>query len=68
MPDRLIPLLDSLFMTIMPLFIYFASFSMLTIIPIILSSLWWITKIKRDVVKFHNGSYKEWFKAIVKKN
>lgn len=40
-------------------------FSWFTAIPVILSTLYWIGKIKRDVQVNHNGSFKEYFKYLI---
>ena len=67
MPHRFVPVMDSILMTIFPIFLLVTSFGFISVISAILSLLWWVTKFKRDIEKYHNNSIKEWFKWLVKK-
>lgn len=67
MPERIIPILDSVFMTFASIGLFIMSASLLTIIPTILATLFWCAKIKREVDKNHNGSFIDYLKSILKK-
>ena len=60
-------LLESFFLTIINAMILITWFSMLSAIPIILSSLWSIGRIKRDIDKYHNGVTMDYLKYLVGK-
>lgn len=68
MPQRLIPILDSIAMTFFTVFFAIASFSFITVIGGVLAIIWWVSKIKRDVEKYHNASLWNWVKWFLKKN
>ena len=68
MPERIIPILDSIAMTLFTVFFAVAFSSIVTITGGVLAILWWATKIKRDVEKYHNGNIWTFVKWIVKKN
>lgn len=68
MPERLIPILDSILMSLFTAFFAIASFSTVTVIGGVLAIIWWSGKIKRDIEKYHQGSICKWLKWFVKKN
>ena len=68
MPERLIPILDSILMTFVSIGLFVMSAGLLTIIPTILATLFWCGKIKKEVDTKHDGSFIKYLKAIVKKN
>ena len=74
MPQRLQMIgiiLESLLLTILNTFIFITWFSLISVIPIILSSLWSIGRIKRDMDKYNDGSFFKYIKATftrLKKN
>ena len=65
---KLIPLLDSVFMTLISIGLFIGYISFLTAIPIVLSTVYWIVKIKKTIEKDHNNSFKEFLKYLIKKN
>jgi hypothetical protein len=67
MPHRILPILDSIVMSIFTWSIVLASFNAFSILAGLFASLWWISKIKRDIEKNHDGDVSEWVKWIVKK-
>ena len=74
MPDRLQTIgfiIESLFLTLINAFILMTWFTLFSAIPIVLSSLWSIGKIKRDIDRHHGGSpmtYIKYLLGLVKKN
>lgn len=68
MPDRfqiISFVAESFLLTILNFFILITWLSFFSAIPIILSSIWSIGRIKRDIDKFHNGSKKAYFTHII---
>ena len=68
MPDRIIPIFDSILMSFYSIALIIASFNIITLIPVLFAVIWWASKFKRDIEKHHNGSIKSWLKWLVKKN
>jgi hypothetical protein len=68
MPYRLIPIFDSIVMTIVSFALMITFLSVLTVIPTLLAILYWMTKFKQQIQKNHNGSLLQWLKWLVKKN
>jgi hypothetical protein len=68
MPERILPILDLIFMTFVTIGLFVMSLSLLTLLPTILATLFWFGKIKREVDKNHNGKFIDYLKSIVKKN
>lgn len=69
--DLFISVLSSVLMTTFNIVILITWYSALAFVPLVLSTLWWVAKIKRDVFRFHKGSYKSYIRYIlsyVKKN
>lgn len=68
MPQRLIPIIDAIFFSAISLVMVFASINIISIIVGLLTGVYWVGKIKRDIEKYHEGSIRSWLKWIVKKN
>ena len=68
MPDRIIPIIDSIVMTVISLALMISFLSIITVIPTVLAILYWVTKFKQMIQKNHNGSLLQWLKWLVKKN
>jgi hypothetical protein len=68
MIDKFVPLLDSIFMTVISIGLFITYISFLTAIPIILSTIYWISKLKKTIQKDHDGKFSVWLKWLVKKN
>lgn len=71
MPDRFVSLMSDLSVTALSFFWFITWMNIMAFIPIMLSTLYWIPKIKYTVVdKYHGGSWWKWvksFKDIAKK-
>ena len=68
MPERILPILDAIFMTVVSWGLFAIWMSLLTTIPPILASLYWMGKIKNVANKNHGGSVIKYLMYLVKKN
>ena len=59
---------EAVTLTVVNAIIFISWMTLFSAIPIILSSIYSINRIKRDVDKHHNGSFIEYLKYLVKKN
>jgi hypothetical protein len=67
MPERIMPILDSILMTFISLGIFISSLNLITLIPTFLATLFWCGKIKSIVDSKYNGSFLKYLKSILKK-
>lgn len=74
MPQRLLiitNLIEVFLLNLLNIFFLVTWVSVFTFIPLIISSIYGIGRIKRDIIKYHNGKKWEYFKfifGVVKKN
>ena len=68
MPDRLIPFLDSIVMTVISFALTISFLSIIAALPTLLAILFWLTKFKQMIQKSHKGVFTDWLKWLVKKN
>lgn len=67
MPERIHVLthfIEVVFLTALNLFFVITWVSVITVIPLLFSTIYSIGRIKRDVDKYHNGSLKEYTKYL----
>ena len=68
MPERIQPvgiIIESMFLTFVNALILVAWFSVLSAVPIILSSIWSIGRIKRDIDKHHSGKLTDYIRFLI---
>jgi len=68
MIDKLVPYAEPTAVTIFTYAITLASFNFLGAVGSLLAILYWSHKIKMDIKKYHDGSFKQWIKFYLKKN
>ena len=68
MPHRFLPMLDAITMTIVSLVLPIVWTTVLSFIPSVLAILYWVQRIRKQINKDFNGSFKQWMRAFVKKN
>ena len=68
MPERILPIIDSIFMTLVSLGLFITTISFLTAIPTLLASLFWMGKLKKIAEKEHGGSIFKYIMYLLKKN
>ena len=68
MPHRLAPIFDAVVMTFVSFFLLITWTTIISVIPSVLAILYWMQRIRKQIQKEHNGSFKSWLKAFVKKN
>ena len=64
MPHRLIPFIDSLFFTVASWSMFITFMSFVTAIPVVLSTVYWVVKIKREVDTKYDGKTWDYLKSI----
>lgn len=60
-------IIESVFLLGINLIILLTWISIVSVIPIVLSSLWSLGRLKRDIDKYHNGNITQYFKDLVKR-
>jgi len=66
MPHRFIPFIDSLFFTVASWSMFITFMSFVTAIPVVLSTVYWVVKIKREVDTKYGGNTWHYFKSLLK--
>ena len=67
MPERLIPYVLDLFMSIFTLTVFIASMSVLSLVVGLLSGIFWVSRVKDLIEKNHEGNILNWMKWLISK-